>query len=688
MKPLLLEIGTEEIPAGYIQPALTAMAVQLNRRLAEARIAHGDIRTYGTPRRLVIAVADVAERQEARTEEILGPPERVAFDSQGQPAIAARRFAEKAGVGVSHLRVVETDKGRYLAATVKDKGQATRTILTHMLPEIILAMPFPKTMRWSDLNIAFARPIRSVLALFGPAVVPFVLGDRIKSGRNTFGHMFMHPRKIKIDHPGDYLESLRNAQVIVDPETRKTMVQEEVQAAAEMLGGKVLPDAELLDIVSNLVEIPIATAGSFDRGFLELPPEILITAMRKHQKYFAVTDAAGSLMPCFVAVNNTRAKDLQLVVTGHERVLRARLSDAQFFYRADRQEKMDNWRRKLSGILFQAQLGSMEAKAERVEMLAAYLAEQSAPELKAAVTRAAQLCKADLVSQVVYEFPDLQGLMGRTYALAAGESQEVAYAIEDHYRPTSSGGALPRSRTGALLAIADKLDSIVGCFSVGLVPTGASDPYALRRQGIGIIQIMLQQQFTFALRDIITFALSPFDQSKAQATLEAVYSFLQNRMAHMLTEEGIAKDIVAAVITAAVDHIPHVWQRAAALNKMKKEPDFEPLAAAFKRVVNIIRKADLSSAVPMNPTRFIETAEKLLYEAYCNVAAEVEQRTGAGQFDTALSTIATLRQPVDRFFDEVMVMVEDPELQRNRLALLASIASLFTRIADFSKITA
>jgi glycyl-tRNA synthetase beta chain len=399
-----------------------------------------------------------------------------------------------------------------------------------------------------------------------------------------------------------------------------------------------------------------------------------------------VSDHAGHLMPCFVAVNNTRANDLQLVVAGHERVLRARLSDAQFFYRADRQEKMDAWRQKLSGILFQAQLGSMLAKSERIETLCVYLADLAAPELKSAVTRAAQMCKTDLVSQVVYEFPDLQGIMGRTYALASGESEEVAHAIEDHYRPTHSGGELPRTCTGALLAIADKLDSICGCFSVGLVPTGASDPYALRRQGIGVIQIMLQQKFAFPLRTVISAALKPFDQARNSAALEPVYTFLQNRIAHLLAEEGIAKDIVAAVIAATVDHIPHVWQRAAALNKMKTEPDFEPLAAAFKRVVNIIRKADPSSAGQLDAARLCEAAETALYDAYRNVRVEVDAHMAAGRFESALRSLATLRQPVDRFFEEVMVMVEDSGLQRNRLALLASIASLFTQIADFSKI--
>jgi glycyl-tRNA synthetase beta chain len=686
MNPLLLEIGTEEIPAGYIEPALEALADIVDRKLKEARIVHGTIKTYGTPRRLVLSVDALEDRQQAMTQEVLGPPERVAFDDKANPTLAAKKFAEKVGVPLSDLRVVDTNKGRYIAATITDKGIATRKILQKVLPEAILSIPFPKTMRWSDLKIAFARPIQSVAALLGKAVVPFVLDGSIKSGRYAWGHMFMQHKKIKIDHAQEYIEAMRQAQVIVDIKTRKEMVRKEIAKAAASLGGTILKDEALVDIVANLVEVPIATGGRFDELFLELPPEILITAMREHQKYFAVVDHQGKLMPCFIAVNNTRTKDMDLVAKGHQRVLRARLSDARFFYQADRQGNMDEWRKQLKGVLFQAQLGSMLDKVQRVESLGAYLASLSMPDLTSYVVRAAQLCKTDLVSQVVYEFANLQGIMGRTYAKEAGEPAEVSAAIEEHYRPTYSGGPLPQTKTGALLAVADKMDTICGCFSAGLIPTGASDPYALRRQGIGVVQILLANQFTFSLNQIIHEALRPFKPTNLQEIASAVYGFLQGRIANMLVEEGNARDVVAAVTCVTVDNVPNVWQRVQALQTLKGAPDFEPLAAAFKRVVNILRKSDLATTIMPDKVLFAEPAESALFDAFLTVKGNVNVHLAEGDLTAALRAIASLRNPIDRYFEDVMVMAEDDKLRNNRLALLQQIASLFNQIADFSKI--
>lgn len=687
MSRLLLEIGTEEIPAGYIQPALDALADNLNRQLANARIGHGEIRTYGTPRRLVITMDQVDPRQKSITEEVLGPPERIAFDDQGQATLPAQKFAEKVGVALNRLKVIDTAKGRYLCATVTEKGKAAKTVLGHMLPDAILATPFPKTMRWSDLSISFARPIQSIAALLDQAVIPFALSPKIKSSRYAWGHMFMHHQKIKINNARDYVACMRRAHVIVDIEERKEMVRREVASAAKAMGGRVLPDDALLDIVTNLVEIPIATHGRFDNAFLALPREILITAMREHQKYFAVVDDAGELMPCFVAVNNTRTNDPDLVTKGHERVLRARLSDAQFFYHSDLKQSMDHWADQLKGVLFQAKLGSMHDKVQRVKRIADYLAEAVAPGLKDEVTRAAQLCKTDLVSQVVGEFAKLQGIMGRVYAAAAGESSEVAAAIEEHYRPIYSGGALPQTRTGALLALADKLDTLCACFSVDLVPTGASDPYALRRQSIGIVQIMLNHQISLSLKEAIMVGVGPFDLKNSAAVIQAIYDFVRNRIGRMLADEGYDKDIIAAVIDVSVDHIPHVWQRVTALQSLKGAADFEPLAVAFKRVVNILRKADETVASSPRPDLFQDPAEKELFDHYQHVQGVVHTELAAGDFEAALKTIASLRQPVDRFFEDVMVMADDTALRDNRLALLASIAAVFKDIADFSKIT-
>jgi glycyl-tRNA synthetase beta chain len=687
METLLLEIGTEEIPAGYIAPALGALAAELTRRLGAARIEHGAVRTYGTPRRLAVAIESLAARQKPVTEKILGPPERVAVDAQGRFTLPAQKFAEKVGLPTERLSFVETGKGRYLCAVVSDKGVRTQEILKQMLPELILGLPFPKTMRWSDLDISFARPIQSVMALLGPSVIPFTLGARIRSGRSAWGHRFMQHKRVMIDVAGNYEARLRQAHVIVDVDARRQMVREEINAAAAALGGRVLPDDALVDTVTQLVEIPIAVGGRFNEDFLELPREILITSMREHQKYFAVVDEAGKLMPCFVAVNNTRTRDMALVAKGHERVLRARLSDAQFFYRADLQQKMEAWNERLKGVLFQAQLGTMHAKSLRVEHIVAQLADLAAPEVKDHAVRAAHLCKADLVSQVVFEFANLQGIMGRTYAAAAGEHPDVAAAIEEHYRPTFSGGPLPQTVTGGLLAIADKLDTICGCFSVGLIPTGASDTYALRRQVIGIVQIMLAHRLNFSLRTAIDISLKGFSPSDPKVVADAVLSFIQQRIAHLLAEEGFAKDVIAAVISVSTDNIPNVWQRVAALQKMRGLPDFEPLAVAFKRAVNILRKNNEALADAPNPTLFVDDSENRLYASYCSVKEKVVQQLAAGDLEQALRVIASLREPVDRFFDDVMVMAEQEDLRKNRLALLQAIASLFASIADFSKIS-
>ncbi len=690
MDSLLLEIGTEEIPAGYIKPALNALSDNLLKKLDSARIDHGGAVVYGTPRRLVVMVSEVAEKQKTITEKVMGPPEKIAVDKDGGFTIPAIKFAEKVGINVNAVDIVETEKGRYLSAEITEKGLASKTILKDILPEVILATPFPKSMKWADLSIVFARPIQTLVALLGPDVIPFTLGGKIESSRNALGHMFMNPGKVSISDPESYLDAMKAVNVVADIETRKAMTKAEVDKAAQTIGGTVLPDEELLDIVTNLVETPIATAGRFDDVFLEVPREVLITAMREHQKYFAVADDNGDLMPGFVAVNNTRTKDMDLVSTGHERVLRARLSDARFFFQADVKVPMDAWVEKLKGVLFQAKLGSMHEKALRVKEVAGFIADQVEPALKANVQRAALLCKADLVSQVVVEFPKLQGVMGRNYALIAGEEKEVALAIEEHYRPTSSGGKLPGTRTGALLSIAEKMDSICGCFSVGLVPTGASDPYALRRQGIGIIRILRNLKLKLSLSALIEKSVSLFAEKTDQdpsETAKIIYTFLQNRLSRILAEEGYSKDIIAAVVSVSSDNMTDVETRVGALEKMKGQADFEPLAAAFKRVVNILKKAGDITSTSVEPSLFEDNAEGALFDACLSVKKKVDANLEKGDLTQALLDIASLRTAVDTFFDEVMVMAEDEKIKMNRLALLATISGLFDKIADFSKIS-
>ena len=693
MDRLLVEIGTEEIPAGYIYPALESFSAILRKKMAHARIAHGEIHIYGTPRRLTIIVDDVARKQAQLSVEMMGPPERIAMDESGNLTVPAQKFAEKIGVSPKQLKVKETEKGRYLYAVKTERGMAAKTVLKEMLPESILSINFPKTMRWADLKIQFARPIHSIAALLGEGVIPFQVGD-VKSGRNTFGHRFMAPKKLKISSPDQYLEILSGAFVMVDINRRKEKMVTQMNEAVARIDGQVIPDDDLVDTVTNLIEYPAAVVGRFDNEFLELPREILITSMRVHQKYFAVVDHQDNLMPYFVAVNNTKAKDMDLVAKGHERVLRARLADAQFFFNTDLKSSLNEKKEKLKSVLFQAALGSMYEKTNRIEKLAVFLAvTQNLNEIQIAhISRAAGLCKSDLVSHAVIEFPKLQGIMGRVYAHKQNEPDNVAMAIEEHYRPTFAGGRLPESVEGAVLSISDKIDSICGCFSIALIPTGASDPYALRRQANGIILIALENKFTFSLSDLIKESIKLFnkcDASEVVVLTKKIIDFLKGRMTHLLEEEGISKDAVAAVLAVSKDNIPTIWQKARALQQLKAEPDFEILATAFKRVVNIIKKADSSETVSqvVAESLFEHDSESALFNKYKDVRQGVIEHIENGNIDRAFSDIASMRESVDLFFDDVMVMTENIDLRRNRLALLGQISGLFELLADFSKIS-
>ena len=702
MENLLLEIGAEEIPAGYIDPALKALSSNLQQKMSQSRIEYGNIKLYGTPRRLALEVEDVAARQKSIKTEITGPPSRVGFDEKGKPTIAAKKFAEKVKVPLSKITVKETKKGSYLCAKKAERGVSSRKLLGRILPEVILSTPFPKTMRWANLSIAFARPIHSIAALLGDKIISFSI-ENIKSGRYTYGHSFMNPVRVKINNSKDYVETMRSVNVMVDIKQRRKFIEREIIKAASKVGGTVLKDEELLDIVTNLVEYPAPVVGKFETKFLDLPSEILITAMREHQKYFAVIDKKGKLMSCFIAVNNTITKDMGLVATGHERVIRARLSDAQFFYDSDLDVSNDSRVEKLNGVLFQAKLGSMYEKILRVRGVSEFIAERvdsglhlekGMPDLKMQAGKAAMLCKADLVSQVVGEFPKLQGVMGRVYAAIAGELPTVSAAIEEHYRPTRSGGTLPETVTGAVLSIADKIDSICGCFSVGLIPTGASDPYALRRQGIGIIQIINDKGFSFSMRAVIEKSLTLLSAKGIKVksdVADKVYTFLENRMAHLLVEQGYSKDIIAAVISASADNVPEVYNRTVALERLTAEEDFKPLAITFKRVVNIIKKSGNIKTAGMtgevDEKLFEHESESALLSAYKKVKRNVSDKMSQGFFDQALLDIASLRDAVDAFFDGVMVMAENKKIQKNRLALLGRIADLFGKFADFSKIS-
>ncbi len=691
MNTLLIEIGSEEIPAGYIVPALNAFSKTILSSLDKARIDHGEASTLGTPRRLVLMVKDVAGMQNPKTSTITGPPEKVGFDADGKPTIAAQKFADKAGLSIDQIVVEDTPKGRYLTAVVEETCEAALSILEGILEKAILSIPFPKSMRWGDLSISFARPIISLTGLLGDTPLNFTVGN-IQSSNTIFGHQFMFPGEFKVTSAEAYIETAESAGIVPDIEKRKAMLVEAIEACSKEYGAKILKDEALVDLVTNLVEYPYPVVGTFDEDFLEVPDEVLITAMREHQKYFALGNEDGKLKNLFIAVNNTKANDMKLVAKGHEKVLRARLSDAKFFYEVDLQSTLDEFAQKLKQVTFQEKLGSVYEKTQRISDLGSFLVEASSYEDKDAlltnVNRAAQICKADLVSQVVIEFTKLQGVIGRVYAKKAGENNDVALAIEQHYRPVYSGGKLPENSTASLLAIADKLDTICGCFSVDLIPTGGADPYALRRQGIGIIQIMLGENLVFSVSSMIEKGLNAYIQDAEQKaeTASKIKEFLKNRMVNILVDSGFSKEAVHSALWASFDNIPDVLLRVKALDALRKEPNFEPLSITFKRVENIIKKSGQASKMPPDESLFEDASESALFNEVNAVKTGVDELIRNGEYDKALTRIATLRPIVDTFFDDVMVMAEDEKIRKNRIALLSAVSGLFKNIADFSKI--
>lgn len=697
----LLEIGTEELPAGFIGPALDELGRLLSGRLEEQGLnGFEKIRTVATPRRLTICVSGLAPRQPDRQEEILGPSKQAAFDKDNKPTKAALGFARSRGVGVEKLQVVSTPKGEYVMLTMEKKGEATEKILAEILPGVIKGISFPKSMRWGKGEFSFARPIHWLLALYHGKIVPFSIGE-IVSGDQSRGHRFMAPAAIRVKNYDHYLEALRQAAVLVDISARRQAVRDEVdRAAAEVLkrsgqgGGRVLADEELLDTVSNLVESPFAVAGFFEERFLALPASVLITAMREHQKYFCVVDERGGIIPGFVAVNNTDVKDKLAAAEGHQRVLRARLEDALFFYNGDRKRTLADRIADLSGVIFQARLGTMHEKTMRLQQLAVKLAGALAPATGGVVARAAYLAKADLLTAMVNEFPSLQGVIGRDYALADGESEEVARAIHEHYLPVRAGGSLPSTLPGALVALADRLDTIAGCFGIGQAPTGTADPFGLRRSALGALNIIEDQAFEISLDEVVDFALGLYGDKlteEARSAKQKILNFVRGRFVNDMIARGLPADAVDAVVSVffAVDagavNVVDCQAKIRALAAIKDQPSFTVLAASFKRVMNIInrrRKTDFDAEL------FQEDAERGLHKALLEVSSQVAPLLEQKDYSGALEVILRMKEPVDSFFDGVMVMTEDPARRENRLNLLTAVAELFLRVGDFSRMHA
>lgn len=685
---LLLEIGTEEIPAAFMPGALAALKALMEKELAARRITFKDMQTFGTPRRLVFMAYKVAPVQTDLESEKLGPAKNIAFDKDGKPTKSAMGFAKGQGVDIKDITIVSTDKGEYICAKKHEKGVATASLLPEIFTRVLGQLPFPKSMRWRDLDTRFARPIHWIVALYSGAVVPFTFAD-IDSGDTTRGHRFMAPGPVQVSGIASYLEAMKKASVVIDQNQRKKTIVEKLHELAKKAGG--VPDADetLVEEVMFLVEAPFPVLCSFEKEFLELPKEVLVTTMKKHQKYFPVLDAGGRALNYFIAVNNTEVIDAAVVVNGHERVLRARLSDARFFYGEDQKKSLPGLSESLKNVLYQKKLGTSYEKMERFRSLAVQLAETLMnPTIKGKVERAAYLCKADLVSEMVGEFPELQGVMGREYARLAGEPEAVYEAIYEHYLPRFAGDGLPATDVGAVVSIADKLDTIAGCFAIGLIPSGTADPYALRRQCLGIINILLSRKYNISLADLAAAAadLLAAKTSRPQGDIVAdVLAFFSGRLSNQLTSQGAAYDVVEAVLSLGLDNLTDSVNRIEALQQMKKDADFEPLAVSFKRVVNIVKKSGRPEAA-IDPSIFEHDAERRLHQKYLEIRDKVRELMAQRLYLDALRLISTIRETVDGFFDNVMVMAEDLRVQQNRLALLGEISSLFTAFADFSKI--
>jgi glycyl-tRNA synthetase beta chain len=687
MKELLLEIGTEEIPAGFVPQALADLETLVRKELETSRIDYDGVKTLGTPRRLVLFVQSVSETQRSIELKKMGPPKQAAFDSKGNPTQAAIGFAKNQSVPVESLKIVQTEKGEYVCAIKEEIGKPTPGLLSSILPKVILSIPFQKSMRWAEVSIRFARPVHWVLALFGGEVIPFETGN-IGSGDVSYGHRFLHPDPVVVKSFQTYLEKMREGFVIVDPEERKKRIREEMTREATSLSGTILEDEDLLNEVTFLVEYPLALCGSFEGRFLSLPQEVLVHSMKEHQRYFPVVDGEGKLLPYFVCVSNVIPKDRKVVVKGNEKVLRARLSDAAYFYQEDLKVPLEKRVDQLKKVVFQAKLGTSYEKMERFKQLALFIVQKIAPALRGTVERVCLLCKADLVTGMVGEFPKLQGVVGREYARVQGETPDVARAIHEHYLPAFAGDRLPSNAIGDVVSMADRIDTIVGCFGVGLLPTGTADPFGLRRHALAVLRIILEKQYPLSLPELIGQSEALLKEKLDRLSKEVkkeVLDFFRTRYQYFLLDKGYPFDVIDAVFSTFFAEVLDVQGRIDALRQAKALPDFDSLVIGFKRAMNILKGAP--SAKGLNLSLLNEPAEKNLYQSFLEMKSKIEPHLARRDYPQAISELIGLRKPIDDFFNGVMVMVEDKAMRENRLALLDQIGQLFLRIADFSKLT-
>ena len=687
----LLEIGCEEIPARFLPGASQQLKRNIQRVLSAHSLGFDEIDAYSTPRRLIVHASGVATTQPARSQVITGPPWAIAFERDGRPAAAALGFARKHQVGVEALSQVKTKKGRYLAYRKQVPGRGAAAILAEEIPNAIKGLELPKSMRWESSRFLFLRPIRWILCLFDGQVVPVRLAS-VRSGDRTYGHRILAGnREAVVTGFADYRQKLQEADVEIDSMKRLRRIQAGLEAAAPGQGGHLVEDGSLLQTVAHLSEHPSVVCGDFDSAFLKLPAEVLITVMREHQKYFSLQDSEGKLLPKFLAVVDSDGAFSPQIQAGHERVLGARLSDAAFFWESDLKVSLQDRVGLLKKITFQRNLGTLYHKTLRIKALSKFMVKRiQQPELLAPVQQAAELCKADLTTEMVREFSNLQGVMGGLYGRAQGIEAGVSEAIYDHYLPIASEDGVPRGLAGAVVAMADKLDTLTGAFCLGLVPTGSRDPLGLRRQAMGLVRILLAKELDLSCEGMLVKAyegVRRFADRSLEETSLNFRNFLKERMRFLFREQGFRYDEINAVLEVCWDNPVEIRKRLAAIAGMRESADFQSLATSFKRIRNILSKAEIDprTACAIDPARFTTPEENLLYSQVVKVDRRISGTLREGRHEAALGMMASLRPAVDSFFDRVLVMDEDPGVRRNRLALLAFLLQTFLKVADVSE---
>ena len=681
---LLLEIGVEELPSRFGQTTLDQIENNLSKLLKEERINFDNIEKYATPRRLTFVIKNLADKATDLEEEVKGPAKKIAVDDDGNFTKPALGFMKSKGLDPENVYFKQLGNAEYLFGTIKQEGKHTSEVLKTIVPEAIKNVTFPKAMRWGGKNMRFARPIRWMVALLNNEILDIDL-EGIKSSNITRGHRFLGEREFEVNSVEEYFEKLDKNFVVLDQHKRKEMIRKQAVEVAKSLGGEVELDEDLLEEITFLVEYPTAFYGEFDEEYVKLPKEVVTTPMKEHQRYFPVLKD-GKLLPNFIAVRNGDSNRIDLVKAGNEKVLRARLADALFFYHEDTKKPLESFVDKLQTVVFQAKLGTVYDKTLRIEKLSqVILNELNMTESKENTLRAAKLCKADLVTNMVFEFTELQGIMGRDYAQVSGENEEVCQGIFEHYLPRFAGDILPETNTGIALSIADKLDSIAGFFAIGIKPSGSQDPYALRRQALGILSILLDRKLSVNLNNLINAALDNYSnlEFNKEEVASQIVEFFVERVKNLFKDLGIRYDVIDAVLNNNLDDISDIHTRALELNRWLQKDELVEMLTAFNRVATLAEKAT-TDIVKENLLK--EDAEIKLYNGFKEIKSNVESLLLDKKYNEALDAFATLRPLVDNLFDNVMVMDKDEAIKENRLGLLKQIYSTMLTICDLSKI--